>query len=152
MYVKALNGVVERFPYSPTDLIRENPSTSFPGAMLSNDVLEEWGVFQVEATPQPQFNDRTHRIEQVEPEFVGGSWEQRWKVTALTAAEVAATEAAQAQGVREQRNQALKDTDWTQVADAPVDKAAWAAYRQALRDITAQQGFPWEVQWPEQPA
>lgn len=39
----------------------------------------------------------------------------------------------------------------TQVADAPVDKAAWATYRQALRDITAQQGFPWNVTWPEQP-
>ena len=31
---------------------------------------------------------------------------------------------------------------------APVDKAAWAAYRQELRDITAQAGFPWNVQWP----
>jgi hypothetical protein len=32
----------------------------------------------------------------------------------------------------------LKDTDWTQVADSPVDKTAWATYRQALRDITTQ--------------
>jgi hypothetical protein len=53
--------------------------------------------------------------------------------------------------IRSQRNQRLKDTDWTQVADARVDKAAWAVYRQALRDITAQTGFPWEVQWPTQP-
>lgn len=50
--------------------------------------------------------------------------------------------------IREQRNQKLKDTDWTQVADAPVDQAAWAAYRQALRDVPQQTGFPWEVQWP----
>jgi Phage tail assembly chaperone protein len=53
--------------------------------------------------------------------------------------------------IREQRNQKLKDSDWTQVADAPVDQAAWAAYRQALRDIPSQQGFPWDVQWPTQP-
>lgn len=53
--------------------------------------------------------------------------------------------------VRARRNGKLTASDWTQVADAPVDKAAWATYRQALRDITAQAGFPWAVKWPEQP-
>jgi hypothetical protein len=48
-----------------------------------------------------------------------------------------------------QRNQMLKDTDWTQVADSPVDKATWALYRQALRDIT-QQPDPFSITWPEQ--
>jgi hypothetical protein len=67
------------------------------------------------------------------------------------AAYKAQKDAEQAKAVRTDRNQRLKDTDWTQVADAPVDKAAWAAYRQELRDITAQAGFPWEVQWPTQP-
>jgi hypothetical protein len=67
------------------------------------------------------------------------------------AAYKAQKDAEQAKSVREIRNQRLKDTDWTQVADAPVDKAAWAAYRQELRDITAQAGFPWEVQWPDAP-
>jgi hypothetical protein len=60
-------------------------------------------------------------------------------------------DAEQAKNVRQQRNDKLKDSDWTQVDDAPVDKAAWAAYRQALRDITAQAGFPWTIDWPEQP-
>jgi hypothetical protein len=67
------------------------------------------------------------------------------------AAYKAQKDAEQAKSVRETRNQKLKDTDWTQVADAPVDKAAWAAYRQELRDITAQAGFPWNVTWPTQP-
>ena len=48
-----------------------------------------------------------------------------------------------------QRNQMLKDSDWTQVADAPVDKAAWATYRQALRDITTQPD-PFNITWPKQ--
>ena len=65
------------------------------------------------------------------------------------AAYKAAKDAEQAKAVREQRTQKLKDSDWTQVADAPVDKAAWAVYRQALRDITSQEGFPWNIQWPE---
>jgi hypothetical protein len=45
----------------------------------------------------------------------------------------------------------LTASDWTQVADAPVDKAAWATYRQELRDISAQTGFPATVVWPTQP-
>ena len=60
-------------------------------------------------------------------------------------------DAEQAKAMRQQRTEKLKDTDWTQVADAPVDKAAWAVYRQALRDITTQAGFPWNVTWPTQP-
>lgn len=53
--------------------------------------------------------------------------------------------------IRNQRNQFLKDSDWTQVADAPVDKPAWAIYRQALRDITEQAGFPNDVTFPNPP-
>jgi hypothetical protein len=49
------------------------------------------------------------------------------------------------------RNQMLKNCDWTQAEDAPVDRAAWAAYRQALRDVPEQEGFPSLVQWPQQP-
>ena len=49
------------------------------------------------------------------------------------------------------RNALLSKSDWTQVADAPVDQAAWATYRQALRDITDQAGFPNEVVWPTKP-
>lgn len=61
-------------------------------------------------------------------------------------------DAEQATAIRQDRTQRLKDTDWTQVLDSPVDKATWAAYRQALRDVTNQPGFPWSVAWPQQPA
>jgi hypothetical protein len=60
-------------------------------------------------------------------------------------------DAEQAKSVREQRSTKLADCDWTQVADSPVDKAVWATYRQALRDITTQSGFPWTVTWPDAP-
>jgi hypothetical protein len=67
------------------------------------------------------------------------------------AAYKAGKDAEQAKSVRQQRTEKLKDSDWTQVADAPVDKAAWAVYRQALRDVTQQSGFPWTITWPTQP-
>ena len=67
------------------------------------------------------------------------------------AAYKAMKDAEQAKSVRNSRNQKLKDCDWTQIADSTVDKTAWATYRQALRDITAQAGFPWTVEWPDAP-
>jgi hypothetical protein len=53
--------------------------------------------------------------------------------------------------VRSERNQKLSETDWTQLADAPVNQAEWAKYRQALRDVTLQVGFPDAVVWPKKP-
>lgn len=53
--------------------------------------------------------------------------------------------------VRAQRNRLLAESDWTQVEDAPVDKTVWAIYRQELRDITDQPGFPYDVTYPTRP-
>jgi hypothetical protein len=53
--------------------------------------------------------------------------------------------------IREKRNQLLTASDWTQMPDAPVDQAAWATYRQALRDIPQQAGFPTDITWPTKP-
>jgi hypothetical protein len=53
--------------------------------------------------------------------------------------------------IRQQRNQLLTASDWTQIPDCTVDKQAWATYRQALRDITNQSGFPTDVVWPTKP-
>lgn len=61
------------------------------------------------------------------------------------------TDAEKANERRDIRNSLLIQSDWTQVADAPVDQAAWATYRQALRDIPSQAGFPNEVTWPVAP-
>jgi hypothetical protein len=49
------------------------------------------------------------------------------------------------------RDTELARTDWTQVADAPVDKAAWATYRQALRDLPASNTDPRQIELPAQP-
>lgn len=84
-------------------------------------------------------------------EQIDGSWFTKYSVADMDAEAIAATDAAQAKAVREDRNKRLAESDWTQLADAPVDSAVWATYRQALRDITAQSGFPWEVTWPDAP-
>ena len=67
------------------------------------------------------------------------------------AAYKAMKDAEQATSVRASRTQMLRDSDWTQIADSTADKATWATYRQALRDVPSQAGFPWTVTWPTQP-
>lgn len=56
-----------------------------------------------------------------------------------------------AERIRLTRDKKLVQSDWTQVADAPVDQSAWATYRQSLRDIPQQAGFPSNVVWPTKP-
>ena len=56
-----------------------------------------------------------------------------------------------AERIREERNSLLEDSDWTQNSDAPINKEAWAAYRQALRDIPKQENFPFRIIWPNKP-
>jgi hypothetical protein len=54
--------------------------------------------------------------------------------------------------LRMTRDSYLAASDWTQVPDAPVDQAAWAEYRQALRDLPANTTDPRNPDWPALPA
>jgi hypothetical protein len=116
----------------------------------TTEVLEALGADVVFEGPQAQptryqiaFADGVEQID--------GKWYTKYSVAELDAEGIAAKDAEQAKSVRTQRGEKLKDSDWTQVADAPVDKEAWATYRQALRDVTAQEGFPWTIEWPTIP-
>jgi hypothetical protein len=53
--------------------------------------------------------------------------------------------------VRAWRNHQLAATDWTQLADSPTDKEAWATYRQALRDLPEQGGLADDAEFPTAP-
>jgi hypothetical protein len=114
------------------------------------EVLEALGADVVFEGPQAQptryqvaFADGAEQID--------GKWYTKYSVTNMDVDAITAKDEEQAKSVRASRTEKLKDSDWTQVADSPVDQAAWATYRQALRDITAQEGFPWDIEWPEQP-
>ena len=60
----------------------------------------------------------------------------------------------QAKSVRQSRDTKLADCDWRVIKAAETATtldAAWATYRQALRDVTGQSGFPWTITWPDAP-
>ena len=137
--------------------------------LLTEEVINEWGADVVFEGPQAtggtvyQYSMRSG-VREIE-----GKWYTNYVLgpiftdtpatetePAKTAAEneaeyKARKDAEQAANVRTQRTTMLKDCDWTQIADSTADKTAWATYRQALRDITAQSGFPWTITWPDAP-
>ncbi len=136
---------------------------------VTEEVLNEWGADIIFEGPQAtggtvyQYSQRDGVVQ------IGDKWYTKYILgpvftdrpatdtePAKTAAEQEAEykamkDAEQAKSVRQQRTEKLKDSDWTQIADSTADKQAWATYRQALRDITSQAGFPWTIDWPTQP-
>ena len=136
-------------------------NTSFP-RVWDESVLDHIGVDPVFESPTPA-TTRYQTAFKSGVKQLNGKWVWAWTIgptfTSNEEATAAEQQAAhvkriddeQAARVRADRDKRLVDTDWTQVADAQVDKAVWATYRQALRDVPAQEGFPHDVTWPDQP-
>jgi len=116
----------------------------------TDEVLEALGADVVFEGPQAQ-PTRYQTAYRDGVEQIDGKWYTKYSVADMDDENKAAKDAEQAKSVRNSRTEKLKDSDWTQIADAPVDKEVWATYRQALRDITLQSGFPWTVEWPVAP-
>jgi len=74
------------------------------------------------------------------------------QVESMTAEEIQAAKDSAMANIRSQRNQLLKDCDWTQITDCTADKTAWATYRQALRDLPSTVTEPRTFSaWPHNP-
>jgi hypothetical protein len=127
-----------------------HPNVSFPAA-LTAELLSEFGADPVLNGPAPTAN-RYQTVYRDGVEQISGNWFTKFSLAEMDDAAKAAFDNAQAVAVRDDRNKKLEACDWTQLQDSSVDKAAWALYRQALRDVPEQAGFPWEVQWPAEPA
>ena len=146
MYVKANNQTVEKFPYTIGDLRRDNPNVSFP-KHPEPDLLAEWGVYPVKTGDIAPTAPNEITEQSAEPIFQNGGWVLDYTVRDMTADEISHL----SDLVRSERNARLSECDWTQLSDAPLteaEKQSWATYRQALRDITDQAEFPFNVQWP----
>ena len=150
-FVKTSNGTVTDFPYSIGQLRKGHPNVSFPKD-LSEDTLAGYGVFPVSLMDTPKVNPLTHRVVTDDtPTLVGGVWSLSKSTIPLTAAEVTKRIEGVAAKARSVRDDLLLKSDWTQLVDARADTNTWAIYRQALRDIPQQTGFPNDVVWPIKP-
>lgn len=155
MYVLVENNAIKKFPYSAKELIADNPQTSFP-EQVTDELLETFNVFKVEGTIAPSYDDLSQDRNHGGIVFENGMWKEVWLITEASEVEKAARRAEKeknlSEAARAQRNRALEETDWTQLADVPEQtKAAYLQYRQALRDVPTQADFPWAIRWPEKP-
>jgi hypothetical protein len=118
---------------------------------LTDEQVVHFGVHKKQIVTPPYYDPATQAREEGPALLINGVWTQNYIVSALSADESAAKVGAQWNVIRAERNKLLVESDWTQLPDAPVDAAAWATYRQALRDVT-DQANPFAIVWPESPS
>jgi hypothetical protein len=131
----------------------------------TTEVLEALGADVVFEGPQASGGTVYQYSQASGVEQIDGKWYTKYVLGPVfidgetTAAEQevaykAAKDAEQAKSVRATRDTKLSETDWRVIKAAETATtldAAWATYRQALRDVTGQSGFPWTITWPESP-
>lgn len=146
---------------------RMHSNTSLPRVWDAN-VCTALGIDPVLAAPKPEVTGYTQAIRNGATQDANGNWVQAWSVVDMfqdttedgvtttkaehEAAYQADLDAKAATSVRTTRDAKLSESDWMVIKSAETGIALateWAAYRQALRDITAQEGFPHNVIWPE---
>lgn len=126
-----------------------HPNTSFP-AVWDQSVCEFIGVDPILSSPQPVCTKFQSVVSEGVEQDSLGNWVEKWGIVDWAQDAIDSAITNQWNIVRSHRNQKLAASDWTQVADAPVDKVVWSVYRQSLRDITTQ-ADPFSITWPEEP-
>ena len=144
---------------------RMHSNTSLP-RVWDADTCAFLGIDPVLAAPKPDTTGYTQAVRNGATQDANGNWVQAWQIVDMfsdtTEDGVTTTKAEQeaayqadldadaASSVRSTRDAKLAETDWTALTDVTM-AAEMATYRQALRDITAQAGFPNTVEWPVEP-
>ena len=145
MHLKLTNGTPAK--YTLGQLRRDNPQTSFP-KLIPDDLLASYDVYPYTRPTPAEYDNLAWRL--IDDAFVQGAeghWSLPYKLEALP------LEDAQ-RNIRSRRDSLLKETDWVVIMHTEKGTnipAEWELYRQALRDITEQAGFPYEVTWPTKP-
>lgn len=145
MYLQIQND--EARPYSLSQLKADNPLVGFPKDP-TEDLLSDYGVFPYTRTPRPEYDPLTQICNDGLNFFEdGGRWFLGYEV-------VDKEPKAAANSVRQARNEVLRETDIQVVRHLekglPVPNE-WVAYRESLRNIPQQPGFPFSVVWPTMP-
>jgi len=134
--------------YTPTDIKLAHKNISF----ATGEFCAPEGYMLVEETPQPAYDYRTHKIDVDGAIEVDGKMVRNWVVIELTQEEKDYILNNASDNIRSERDRKLIKSDWTQGKDIPAEVSTkWATYRQALRDIPSQPGFPWNITWPVEP-
>lgn len=138
-----------------------NPNISMPRTWNQN-VLDALNIEAVLEAPKPDAGPYQYVARNGVVQDAKGNWVTAWEVREMFSTDAEGTKAekeaayqagldeAAAKSVRDERDRKLAETDWMALSDVTMS-AEMTTYRQALRDITAQAGFPHSVTWPEKP-
>lgn len=140
------NDQIAEYPLTTGDVKERFPGASFPIP------FEPPNGYVFVKSVDPPGHEYYQTLEETTPKFDDGQWVQDWKIIDIPEEALAIQTEYTKANVRNIRNLLLAETDWTQgrdISDSVSD--LWAPYRQALRDITEQPGFPFHVSWPEKP-
>lgn len=128
------------------------PNTSFP-SQWSVELVEELGLDPVFETPAPTVT-RYQTAYKDGVEQVAGKWVWKWSIFEMDDEAKAAKDAEAAKAVRADRDKRIAETDWIVIKNLELNQnvpGVWEVYRQELRDVPAQAGFPHEITWPSKP-
>jgi hypothetical protein len=124
-------------------------NTSFPPNGPSDEFLAENSAYKVNVWLP--YDSLTEKLVPCAP-YIQDDWAYTVEVQPKTQEEIDADTQAMGASVRAERNRKLYECDWTQGKDIPDEVSTpWAAYRQELRDVPSQEGFPYNVIWPTPP-
>ena len=134
--------------------IEQAPESLVMSSSVKTAVYEEEDFVPVTMVtiqePEPVFDFYTQKLESTYEETETEA-RHGWLISNLTEEEKAERLELGKIMVRQQRNDMLKETDYLMFSDTPEPSQAWLDYRQALRDIPTQAGFPINVAWPTKP-
>jgi hypothetical protein len=149
IYAKVENQQVVGDVLGPGQLLDLLPEGSTNPEFMTEEELVAAGAIRVET---PEYPEDDYRYTPSIPVFENGVWTTTW--IQHEAPDRVKNKPVIARSHRVSRDTLLKESDWTQMPDSPLtdeQKALWAAYRQELRDVTDQAGFPWKFNWPSKP-
>ena len=157
MYAFIQNNQVVEYPASRSSLQKRNPNVSFPKD-LTDEIYASFGYVRIVDTEQPAYDKDKGQLVLDTPEYVDGSWRQRWKFIKDDDALISQRQAEAEQAVlvqqRAQRNSLLQQSDLDVILSLEATNSipdALKTYRQALRDVPEQAGFPDKITWPTKP-
>lgn len=166
MFVKAKGSKILEYPYEMAHIKRDFKGVMFSGNQPSDKFMERHDIHKVyedvkpipesnNPTNLPTYNAITHYIERAKkPKLVDGKWTVRWlkKKKEQRFIDIAIKKEKKIQ--IDKRNELLNSSDWIVVKSLETNSEVpkeWIEYRQKLRDITEQKGFPLDIDWPTSP-
>lgn len=135
------------------ELRKMHPNTSLP-KFWDQETLEFLGVDPVLESPAPTTTRFQSASKNGVVQDANGNWVWAWTITDWDQEAIDAATQQQATAIRSTRDKRLAETDWLVIKAFETNTnipAVWEIYRQALRDVPEQAGFPFEVTWPSKP-